>query len=149
LEQLIFLIIIGLISTIIGKAKQTKGGPERKPMIPNQFEDIKKLFNPSVEKIPPANTAANKAELEDLRPVEQASMERKYYDIKNETEAMILSEYIDQHQISTVEPVKVTTESVKDFISENAEKKALINGIVWSEILGQPRSRKPHFARKG
>jgi hypothetical protein len=149
LEQLIFLIIVGLISTIIGKAKKTNGGPERKPMIPNQFEDIKKLFSPSVEKIPSGNTVANKAELEDLRPVEQDSMERKYYDIKKETEAMIPTEYIDQHQISTVEPVKVTTESVKDFISENVEKKALINGIIWSEILGQPRSRKPHFARKG
>lgn len=149
MEKLIFLIIVGLISTIIGKAKQTNGGPASKPMIPKQFEDIKKLFNPSVEAIPPGNTVANKAEIEELRPVEQECMERKYYDIKKETEEMIPSEYKDQHEISTIEPVKGSTESVKDFLSENAEKKALINGIIWSEILGEPRSRKPHFARKG
>jgi hypothetical protein len=31
---------------------------------------------------------------------------------------------------------------------EKPDEKAIVNGIIWAEILGEPRAKKPYFPRK-
>ena len=41
---------------------------------------------------------------------------------------------------------KIELESVPSITNENQEQK-IVDAIIWSEILGEPRARKPHYLK--
>ena len=56
-------------------------------------------------------------------------------------------------QMAPAEPVKRTVPAKKevvteDFKFERPDKKTIINGIIWAEILGEPRAKKPYLPKK-
>jgi hypothetical protein len=148
LETLIFLIIVGVLSTIFGKAKVAGKQTNRKAFLPSGLEEFKTLINKQIEH-PPRSTIQNEVVKKPLKKIEE-TIEEKYLQVKETLE----------NEIGSIQPVPTISNEIGDPIKqveindhnlllEDGKPQTVLNGIIWSEILAEPRSKKSHFSRKG
>ena len=140
-ETLILFIIIGIISTIFGKGRKGNGQSN----LPKSIEEMRKRIIDQHETIPTLRKFSV-APAEIKESTEEKPREFKHSSVKpitatipvvptvNNTESPIYSQQIE------IEPELTATNEV--------DATHVINGIIWSEILGEPRARKPYFSRK-
>ncbi|MFZ7945445.1 hypothetical protein [Neobacillus sp. 19] len=151
METVLFFIIVGIISTLFGKAKRTQGHSPKKPFTANGMEDIRTLFkelaNEGAEQIRPKKTEQNK----ELAQEKMKNIEQEYLQVRQESEASrtgMAAARLQNEKLEnqTIKPRQAESEPM---ISKEPDSNTVINGIIWGEILGEPRSKKPYFARKG
>jgi hypothetical protein len=149
LETLFFLIIIGVLSAIFSKGKTRTGKSGNKSFLPDNIKEIRTLFNKQFNNFSTEITGPVIVKQE-----ESDSLEKKYLGVKKNFEVSAI-ELNMQQDVQPLQVKKMTAkvkeieQEVGSVFSENVDAKTLINGIVWAEILGEPRSKKPYFARKG
>ena len=133
---LTFIIIIGIISSIFGKVRAKNPNSRDKPFSINNVDDLRGLFTNRTSKqqveYPPAFTIEN--------------IQKKYQRVKKEKVVeqldVVLEDVLKAEEVQS--PVKVTI----DRPAAPSEPDKIINGIIWSEILAEPRARKPYFTRR-
>lgn len=160
LEALLFMIIVGIISAIFGKAKSNQGQSKKKPFSMNGMEDIRKLFNELTNNEPRETSPMEKSsKISPIKAEQKAeklqpnlnSLEKEYVKVRQESESSRIGMAISRQQSEKLKDQAKTErhEEGATIISEYPDAKTLVNGIVWSEILGEPRSKKPYFAKRG
>lgn len=133
MESILFIIIAAILSTIFGKSKR-KGQPKRaKSMKAKDFHDIRSMFEQSSKKIP--KKIGKFTTGEPVKPESSSTkIVEKYQQIKKDIE------------IKPVGPIYAHSEEKSEkeqVFTEDPDKKTLINGIIWAEILGPPRAKRP------
>ncbi|MGG3469378.1 hypothetical protein ABES02_18100 [Neobacillus pocheonensis] len=154
METVVFLIIIGILSTIFGRNKGKKLPPKNKPLSLNTFEELKKIFqNVTDSQHPQLRKPSVQTKIESQPSTRKQDLEKKYLQIKQDSETVQNGftspvnssiQKLDKHK----DPISSTSSDYEVLVSEAPDANTLINGIIWSEILGEPRSRKPYFPRK-
>ena len=146
METVVFMIIIGIVSVIFRNAKGKTGQSRNKTFSMNTFDEIKTLVKKQLnnEEFPTTSTLKSKYEPSKI-PLD--NLENKYEQLKQESEVKRIGITVAQPKIEKVEVN--TGQDDGNLISLYPDEKTLINGMVWSEILGEPRSKKPFFQRKG
>ncbi|MFJ5715416.1 hypothetical protein [Neobacillus sp. NPDC093127] len=156
MNTLIIMIVIGIITSMFGKAKNNRGQSQNKPTSPNGIGEIRKLFQeltdhelsePSPIKEP---TRTSPVMVEQKKAATQ-NLEKEYLQVRKESEFSRERAAVSRQQkeISKEHVKKDKQEEAGTIFSEYPDAKTLVNGIVWSEILGEPRSKKPYFAKRG
>ncbi|MEH6994289.1 hypothetical protein V7075_16495 [Neobacillus drentensis] len=143
METILFLIIAGILSSIFGKAKG-KSNPVRrtKPFPAKGFDDFRTKVEQQMMGVP-----RNKGQISTGQPAKKEtdlqSMKEKYQEIKQNPD-------VPKSQLKQLQPSKAARiEEVSNEIPfEKPDEKTIINGIIWAEILGEPRAKKPYFPRK-
>jgi hypothetical protein len=148
LETFVFMIIIGIVSVIFRNAKGKTGQSKsrNKTFSMNTFDEIKTLVKKQLnyDEIQTSSPLKSKKIPSEIPLVNR---ENKYLQSNQESEVKRIGMSVAQHKVDKV-AVKSGQEE-ESIISLYPDEKTLINGIVWSEILGEPRSKKTFFARKG
>jgi hypothetical protein len=145
LETLIFLIVMGIVSVIFRKAKGKTGQSRNRTFSRDTFEEIRTLVKKQLnyDGIPTTSTLKSKNIQSEIPLENLEKLENKYQQLKQESEVKRIGMSIAQPKVEKVEHEEGS------IISLYPDEKTLINGMVWSEILGEPRSKKPFFPRKG
>ncbi|MCM3765329.1 hypothetical protein [Neobacillus niacini] len=144
METLLFLIIIGIISTIFGKGKGKNNKPFQtgKPFTANTFDDLKKIFQTEW----PNETGTELKEV-----IEKDNFPNKHQKAKQEMADSPANranpQQVEMPQSRINDTIKYAEEE-QPVRSEKPNPDTLINGIIWAEILGEPRSKKPYLAKK-
>jgi hypothetical protein len=143
METILFLIIVGILSSIFGKAKGNRNPGRTKSFTGKGFDDLRKMVEFQMENIPgktgQISTGQPVKQDMDIQPL---SIEEKYQELKQKP-------VVDRNQVSKSrnETSKIEVES-DDVPFERPDDKTIINGIIWAEILGEPRAKKPYFSKK-
>ena len=140
-ENPIFLVIvIGLISSLYKQLK--RGVPEDGKQHPRgPFTQTTQPINSRpVERKKPVvrNKPLDEVFLEAKRMVEKPPIKQQ---IENRTAA---KEVPARNPVTPIAPNKGTNKESSHVIN----KSRLVDGVIWSEVLGPPRSKKPHMAIK-
>jgi hypothetical protein len=138
------MIIIGIFSVIVGKSKIKQGQPKNKLFTKKAFEEIRTQVNKQVSYEEKRKTSPIKKERNTAMTLN--NLENKYQSLKQESEVSRIGMTVARREVNKVE---AKTGPVESQYSLNPDEKTLINGIIWSEILGEPRSKKPYLPRKG
>lgn len=134
----ILIVLIGIISSLFKKKKveEKSKSPNPKPFVesmPFPEPDIVQEFE--YTHIPEQEVAseldAEKKQLEE----EIASLKKQKQSLTKETERL---KSIDRTQQVSFTPKETSTPSTQE--------QTLVEAVIWSEILGPPRSRKPHHS---
>jgi hypothetical protein len=138
LETIIFLIIVGILSSIFGKGKGKSSPGRTKPFTAKGFDDFRTKVEQQMGNIP-----RKTGQISTGQPVEQKfqHIEEKLQQIKTNSPKV------------TVEPVKPKVSrrievKTEDISIKKPDNKTIVNGIIWAEILGEPRAKKPYIPRK-
>jgi hypothetical protein len=149
METILILIIIGVISTVFGKGKGKGKVGERpakdKPFSVNSFDEFRTLFQNQLTNQVPEKLKPTQHVQMDLQPAKMKNLDEKYLQMNRDA------------QISSPKPKQQIRARAKDsdkivvetnpYVSVRPDAKVLINGIIWAEILGEPRSKKPYSSR--
>ncbi|MDQ1001462.1 hypothetical protein QFZ28_001862 [Neobacillus niacini] len=140
METILFLIIAGILSSIFSKAKGKNKPGRTKPFTAKGFSDIRTQVEQQMMKKQrkPGQISTGQPVLLDTN---LPSLEEKYLEIKHKPVVPI--KQLEQPVESTL--LKVDSADVS---FEKPDEKTIINGIIWGEILGEPRAKKPYFSRK-
>jgi hypothetical protein len=148
METLFFLIIIGILSAVFGKGKTSRGQSRNKSFIPNNLKEIRTLFNQQLDQYSTKKSSQDIVVQKEFENIEKESLRTKKESMISPVELNNLK-YTEPLQVNKVTtPVNDNVQVDEIGFSENVDAKTLINGIVWAEILGEPRSKKPYFVRK-
>ena len=145
MKTLLFLIIVGILSSIFGKGKarnQSKG----RSFLPNGIEEFKTLIQKQMEQSP-----VTTVQDELSKPVEKMEemIKGKYQRVKeldSKEKEIELNHTEPAQRLPMIDHKKPMVQEEKNIMSDDSN--AILNGLIWSEILGKPRSRNPHFPRK-
>ncbi|WP_066257688.1 hypothetical protein [Neobacillus drentensis] len=151
METVVFMIIIGIVSIIFRNAKGKTGqsGHSRpKTFTMETFEEIRTLVKKQLnqDEIPTTEALKTKNTRSETQLDHQEKLENKYLQLKQESEVKRIGMSGAQQNIDKV--VVKSGQEEGGIVSLYPDEKTLINGMVWSEILGEPRSKKPFFTRK-
>ncbi|MHC0035866.1 hypothetical protein [Pseudoneobacillus sp. C159] len=126
------IILIVIIGMIVSYVKRLKGNPNGEQST-KEKADWKKLFDlPEITKV---DLPKNEGKIIQPEVLTRDNLELTKPPSKSEPNSDITSREI----------VNMIAEGeIKDEIGLTPNKQQLINGIVWSEILGPPRARKTH-----
>jgi hypothetical protein len=141
-ETILFLIIVGILSSIFGKAKGKPTPGKTKPFTAKRFDDFRTMVEQQMGSIPKKS-----GQISEGQAVTQDS---KFQDIELNYQEIKQNLVINRMQISQSEQPKVTRKEVEsnNVSFERLDEKTIINGIIWGEILGEPRAKKPYFSKK-
>ena len=138
LETIIIMIVVGVFSLILRKAKPNQAHTGRKPLssrtgnIQNFMKEI--TDNPSKDtKQEPLQSNKNK-------------FEKEYQQVRQESEAGRIGMATVRNQAVNKEALK-NQEGMEPLITDSPDSRTIINGLIWSEILGEPRSKKPYMVK--
>jgi hypothetical protein len=143
LESIIFIIIAGILSTIFSKAKGNNGS-KNKPFIATQFDDIRKLFEQEEDNEPAETPEKVSRGQQVIQEVNLQDIEKKYQQMKQVSEPIQYSRTEPKNRMNKPRP-KLKADGI---VLGKPDKNPVINGIIWSEILGEPRSKRPYLAKK-
>jgi hypothetical protein len=141
METILFLIIAGILSSIFGKAKGKSNPRRTKPFNAKGLNDIRTQFEQQM-----MNKPRKSGQISTGQPALQDTnlpslLEEKYLEIKQKP--VVPLKQLEQPVESTLLEVDST-----DISLEKPNEKTIINGIIWAEILGEPRAKKPYTSRK-
>ncbi|MDQ6599702.1 hypothetical protein E2K98_12330 [Bacillus salipaludis] len=145
METIIFLIIIGVLSSVFGKAKANRTPSKNKSFTFNQFDEFREIFS---EKVTPKQVKSiNRIEEPTVTP---RNIEINYDQIKQEAESITtgVSRVHERQRVEDLKPQALDKEDHNELISDSPDAQTLINGIIWSEILGAPRAKRPFYSRR-
>ncbi len=148
MEALFLIILIGILSSLFGKRKTGGQTQRKKPFAMDRFGEIKTIMQSEKAK----GTKTIQPELQQDQPVKQEVMEQ-YSQVKQEVADQLKSYAIapnelNEEPVTAKEPPHTKVNRKADFLKETPDAQMVINGIIWSEILGEPRAKRPHFTRK-
>jgi hypothetical protein len=137
METILFIIIAGILSTLFGKSKGKSTG-HTKPFTAKSFDDFRTKVHTQMENLP-----RKTGQISVGNPVKKDSslqgMENKYQELKQHSVVSKMKSIPAESNPNQVETA--------DILLEKPDEKTIINGIIWAEILGEPRAKKP-YARK-
>ncbi|MEH7108633.1 MULTISPECIES: hypothetical protein [Bacillaceae] len=135
METLILFIVIGILSAIFGK--NSKQVQKSKPFVPKRMEDVRTLF----ESVPPKTAQVE----QDNAPVTR--LEEQYFQTKAELEDAKIPIKTPEKPIGRMRMTQKAEQKKEQPVPiDSPDSQTVLNGIIWSEILGEPRSKKPHFS---
>lgn len=139
METILFLIIAGILSSIFSKAKGKSNPGRTKPFTAKGFSDIRTQVEQQMMNMQrkPGQISTGQPALQDTN---LPSLEEKYQEVKQKPVVSI--KQLEQPVVST------SLEVDSDTSLDKPNEKTIINGIIWAEILGEPRAKKPYFSRK-
>jgi hypothetical protein len=138
------MIIIGIVSIVFRNAKEKKGESRNKTFSKRTFEEIRNLVKKQLDFEESRTNRPLKAKNIPTVPKDNlGNLENKYLQLKQEPEVKRIGMSVAQHKSEKVNPRHEDGSE----ISLNPDEKTLINGIIWAEILGEPRSKKPYRPR--
>ncbi|MEH7414086.1 hypothetical protein V7266_02215 [Neobacillus drentensis] len=144
METILIMIVVGVISMIFGKTKNNQGQTRRRPSGIHMRD-----FQTRVKEITefPKDTMAIQTEKKQ-GPLKskQNKLEKEYLQVRQESEAGRIGMAAARNQAANKELIKIQEEITS--ISENLDSRTVINGIIWSEILAEPRSKNPYIVKK-
>lgn len=150
METILFLIIAGVLSTIFSKGKSKGTTSAKKPFSTKSMKEIRNLF-----------TEFTNNEMNKTRPIKSdikadshinnlKTLEQEYQQVRQESESSRMGIAASRQQAE-----KTNERSIKSKLEENEavnlekpDANTLVNGIIWSEILGEPRSKNPYRAKR-
>jgi hypothetical protein len=137
METIIFLIIVGILSSIFGKAKGKGNLGRPKPFTAKGFEDFRTKVEQQMGSFP-----RKTGQISTGQPVEQKiqNIEEKYQVMKS------VSPSIPVEPMKPNRSTRIEVETVESAI-KRPDETTIINGIIWAEILGEPRAKKPYSAK--
>lgn len=146
------MIIVGILSTIFSKAKGNKGTAKNNPFSVNNIDDLRERFNNKKTTNPPRQKSPIPSVKSENQPGNLESIEKKYLKIKQVSEGNPADLATPlRPELKQMEQVKKTFDDRKEeegtVFLESPDAKILVNGIIWAEILGEPRSKKPYFVK--
>ena len=148
METFVFMIIIGIVSVIFRNAKGKTGQSSNKTFSMNTFEEMKTLVKKQLnyDEIQTSRTYKAKKKPSEI-PLDnnRENLENKYLQLKQGSEG-------NRSGITMAEPKSIkerinSEEEIGILPALDLDEKTLINGIIWSEILGEPRAKKPYRPR--
>ena len=148
MESILFMIIVGIVSVLFKKSKGKQGQPKNKPFSTNTFEDIRTMvkkqltYNENRKTVPMEVERKTEVILNNLE-----NLDNKYLQLKQESKGTRVGITLAQARADS-ERVKKEQEDASDFHLVPDEKNLIIS-IIWSEILGEPRAKKPYRPRNG
>ncbi|EKN64677.1 hypothetical protein BABA_23058 [Neobacillus bataviensis LMG 21833] len=151
METILFFIIVGIISTIFGKSKRTQGQSPKKPIKVSGMEDIRTLFKELKNEVSlPAAPIKSEQKVEVLQKSNR-TLEQEYNQVRKESESSrkALAASRLQREKMKEQTIEVSKDECEPSISMEPNAQTLVNGIIWAEILGEPRSKKPYFPKRG
>ncbi|MEH7010108.1 hypothetical protein V7087_04705 [Neobacillus niacini] len=142
METILFLIIAGILSSIFGKAKGKSSPGQTKPFTAKGFNDFRPQVEQQMMSKPRKSGQISTGQPVNLEEKSQ-NMEEKYQEVKQKP-------VVSRIQLDQMQPIESTILEVEsdDVPIEKPDEKTIINGIIWAEILGEPRSKKPYLSRK-
>jgi uncharacterized membrane protein len=146
LESILIMIVIGIVSVLFRRSKNKQGQHKNKPFSRTTFEEIRTQVKKQLSYVEDKKTGTHKPEHKTnviLKNLD--NNENKYLHYKQESEVNRngITILVDKND-------KIKGNIVKEdegMFSLHPDEKAIINGIIWSEILGEPRSKKPYRPR--
>ncbi|ETI66997.1 hypothetical protein [Neobacillus vireti] len=156
MNTILVMIVIGIITSMVSKVKNNRGQSPNKPTSTNGIGEIRKLFQeltdnelsePSLIK-EPRKTSPVIVEQKTAAP---QNLEKEYMQVRKESEFSRERAATSRQQKERIKELveKDKQDDAGTILSEYPDAKTLVNGIVWSEILGEPRSKKPYFSKRG
>ncbi|MFP7297587.1 hypothetical protein [Neobacillus niacini] len=145
METILFLIIAGILSSIFGKAKgKNNPGTRTKPFPSKGFNEFRTKVEQQMAGIPSNKEQMISSGVSVNQENDTKSLEKKYHELKQYP-------VIPKLQEKPLQPSKNVKTKVEsgDITLEKPDEKTIINGIIWAEILGEPRAKKPYSSRKG
>ncbi|ULT55717.1 hypothetical protein L1999_21895 [Neobacillus drentensis] len=141
METIVIMIIAGIVSMIFRKNKnnsrQTRRNPSGKPL-----GEIQTLFKEITDNI----TTETKPLRTENKPKLQSSLnllEAEYEQVRQESQASRIGMAAARNQPANRDFIKNQEEVTPD-LTLNPDQRTVIDGIIWSEILGDPRSKNPY-----
>ncbi|MBV7507530.1 hypothetical protein KW850_20010 [Bacillus sp. sid0103] len=146
MESLLVMIVIGIISVLFGKSKNKQGKPKSKPFSKATFEEIRTQVKKQLSYVEDKKSSQIKPEHKtNVIRNNLENLEQEYVQLKQQLEVNRNGITMAQQKTDNIR-VKQFQEDENHF-SFNPDEKMLLNGLIWSEILGEPRSKKPYRPR--
>ncbi|WHY84763.1 hypothetical protein QNH39_19210 [Neobacillus novalis] len=156
MNTILVMIVIGIITSMFGKAKNNRGQSQNKPTSPNGIGEIRKLFqeltDQEISELSPIKEPTRPSSvIVEQKTAAPQKLEKEYLQVRKESESSRERAAASRQQKEIIKErvQKDKQEEAGTIFSEYPDAKTLVNGIVWSEILGEPRSKKPYFAKRG
>jgi hypothetical protein len=151
LETILFLIIVGVISTIFGKTKSIQGKSQNKPFSIGNMKDIRTLFDEYTNEKPRETFSVETKTHTEVPQNVIKDIEKEYVQVRQESEARRTRMAVTRQQAERV--IAPTTkvnqqETTIPVAFENPDANTIVNGIIWSEILGEPRAKRPYDSKR-
>jgi CRISPR/Cas system CMR-associated protein Cmr5 small subunit len=140
LESIALMIIIGILTALFNKNKAVKKGfSKAKPFVSN-YGNVQDMYKKLKEA-----TTTKYSDFSQKEPtlLEQVNVEytEKMAQIQEETSVMKQDQLVQKPE----EVQKIKNESTT---INQIDNNHLVNAIIWSEILGEPRAKKPYSSRR-
>lgn len=142
METILIMIVVGVISMIFGKTKNNQGYQGRKPSL-RRLEQIQTRFKDFSDILSKDTTVFNAEE----KTSNLNKLETEYLQVRQESEAGRMGMAAARKQMERGEAIR-NQEEIKPDITDTLEAQSVINGVIWSEILGEPRAKKPYMVKK-
>ncbi|MCU9613921.1 hypothetical protein OEV98_10145 [Caldibacillus lycopersici] len=145
----LIVIIIGAITSFLGKSKQEKKGSATEPVktFPPrtiQQETEQPLQKPSSTEQP---VVQKKTVVEVVQKEKKAVMTESHSGLQSQQTAKTKALQKEMDHLQHVLTKKQATVAT-NIPTRNITKSNVVDGIIWSEILGPPRAKKPyHFSK--
>ncbi|WP_413308686.1 hypothetical protein AA0X95_10695 [Bacillus sp. 1P10SD] len=148
METILFMIIVGIISTIVGKSKSNQGKPRSKPFSVEPMKDVRTLLDEFINKKPRETFSVETKTDSKQSPLD--NFEKEYEQVRQESESSRTRMAAARKQAEKIiVPSKVDNHQQAESSSlEHPDLNTLVNGIIWSEILGEPRAKRPYFSKR-
>ncbi|WP_170007713.1 hypothetical protein [Bacillus fonticola] len=144
----LLVVIIGLVSTVFGKMKggQTEGNqpPKRQPRRPQRDMESKtasEVPHPTKRQKEAQRPSLSEANIGDSSPTNALSdVERDLQSLRRKQEKFATkARQLSAESNNKLQPRPSNQQQNKGISLQNAKQ-----GVVWAEILGPPRSKRPH-----
>lgn len=144
METIVIMIIAGIVSMIFRKNKnnpaQNRRNPSGKPL-----GEIQTMFKEITDNI----TTETKPLRTENKPKLQSSLnslEVEYEQVRQESQASRIGMAAARNQSANRDFIKNKEEVTPD-VTLNSDQRTVIDGLIWSEILGEPRSKNPYIMK--
>lgn len=146
METILFMIIVGIISTIVGKTKSNQVKPGSKPFSMGQLKDVGKLFDEFTNNKPRETFSVETEKHTESKQRSLDHLQKEYEQVRQESETSRKKMAAGRQQ---AESSKIDDHQQTESLSlEHPDSNTLVNGIIWSEILGEPRAKRPYFQKR-
>ncbi|MEH7096781.1 hypothetical protein [Neobacillus vireti] len=146
METILIMIVVGVVSMIFGKAKNNQGQTGRKPT-GNRPVNIQTMFKEITDNLPKDTRSMKEENKPKLPETSLNELEKEYQQVRQESEA-------SRMRIAAVRTPAANRENangqekINYLIPDHPDSQTVINGIIWAEILGEPRSKNPYRVKK-
>ncbi|MDP4083466.1 MAG: hypothetical protein Q8934_02510 [Bacillota bacterium] len=131
MSTFILVIIIGIVATVFSKMKEVNTGKTHSNSVFPYKRDLQEIYKRLKENL--------KAEEETVFSEPLKEKEFKVEPGEQVVKRVEISPAKPKEEI----PILESTNS-----NQQLDQKKLVDAIIWSEILGEPRSKKPYLSRK-